>query len=69
MRKEESLHSTADKLDIVIRLLEDLFILEAASAGFSRDAIRRVISVDNNRISRVSMGLAGKKKRAKKSSS
>jgi hypothetical protein len=41
------------KLDAIHRVLQDLFILEGAIAGIKREDLRRILSLDNNRISRV----------------
>jgi hypothetical protein len=46
-----------EKLDTIIRLLEDLFILEAAKAKIGRDNIRGVLGVHTTRISNVMKGL------------
>lgn len=46
-----------EKLDTIIRLLEDLFILQASSAKIGRENIRAVLRVTPNRISKVAKGL------------
>jgi hypothetical protein len=46
-----------EKLDTIIRLLEDLFILEAARAKIGRDSIRSIIGVHTTRISKVMKGM------------
>jgi hypothetical protein len=46
-----------EKLDTIIRLLEDLFILQASSAKIGRENIRAVLKVTPNRISKVAKGL------------
>jgi hypothetical protein len=46
-----------DKLDAIIRLLEDLFILEAARAKIGRENIRTVLRVRPARISKITKGL------------
>ena len=46
-----------EKLDTIIRLLEDLFILHAAKAKIGRENIRAVLRVTPNRISKVAKGL------------
>jgi hypothetical protein len=45
------------KLDAIIRLLQDLFILEAAKANIGRDSIRGVLGVHTTRISNVMKGM------------
>lgn len=54
----------ADKINDVIRLLEDSFILEALSLGVGREEIRKILRVAPNRVSKINKGLA--KKRASK---
>jgi len=46
-----------NKLDTIIRLLEDLFILHAARAKIGRENIRGVLRVTPNRISKITKGL------------
>ena len=46
-----------NKLDAVIRLLEDLFILQASTAKIGRENIRAVLRVTPNRISKIAKGL------------
>ena len=45
------------KLDSLIGLLQDLFILQAMSLGASRDNIRAILGVHTRRISRISKGM------------
>ena len=47
----------SDKLDTVIRLLEDLFILQALGMGVGRDHICSAIGVHTTRISNVNKGV------------
>jgi hypothetical protein len=46
-----------NKFDAVIRLLEDLFILQASTAKVGRENIRAVLRVTPNRISKIAKGL------------
>ena len=46
-----------NKLETIIRLLEDLFILQAAGAKIGRENIRAVLRVTPNRISKITKGL------------
>jgi len=41
------------KLDRVISLLEDLFILEAARIGMNREPLRQILRIDKRRIGRI----------------
>lgn len=43
-----------EKLDTVIRLLQDLFILEGIRAGVRTEDLRRILRVDKKRINRIS---------------
>jgi hypothetical protein len=52
----------ADKIDEVIRLLEDTFILQALSLGVGREEIRKILRVAPNRISKINKGLTKKRK-------
>jgi hypothetical protein len=48
---------TDKKLDTVIRLLEDLYILQALTAKIKRDDIRAVTGVRTSRVSKIAQGL------------
>lgn len=41
------------KLDTVIQLLQDLFILDAARAGLEKPAVRSLLGIDMNRVTRL----------------
>lgn len=41
------------KLDRVIALLEDLFILEAAGIGMKKEPLREILRIDKRRIGRI----------------
>jgi len=41
------------KIDSVVQLLENLFILQSAKTGFKRDEIRKILGVSNDRVSAV----------------
>ncbi len=45
------------KLDALIDLLKDLFILQAMSLGASRDNIRAMLGVHPRRITKISKGM------------
>lgn len=46
------------KIDTVVRLLEDLFILQALTLGIGRDDICSAIGVHTTRVSNVRKGLS-----------
>jgi len=46
-----------EKLDTIVRLLEDLFILHATQAKVGRENIRAILKITPNRISKISKGL------------
>lgn len=56
-RNVDSDNRLENKLDVVIRLLEDLFILQASKANVGRENIRAVLRVTPNRISKIAKGL------------
>jgi hypothetical protein len=41
------------KLDAILTTLQDLFILEGTKAGIKREDLRRILSVSNDRVSRI----------------
>jgi hypothetical protein len=61
---ERSEDLQAHKIDEVIRLLEDSFILQALSLGVGREEIRKILRVAPNRISKINKGLAKRRKSA-----
>lgn len=42
-----------ERLDAILRLSQDMAIFEAARAGLTRDSIRKIVQVGNNRISAI----------------
>jgi len=45
------------RLDRVIELLEDIVMMHGKRYGMSRDEIRSVVSLDANRVSKVTKGI------------
>ena len=41
------------KLDAILVVLQDLLILEGAKAGIGKEELRRILSVDSNRVSKI----------------
>ena len=60
MEKAEG--SQVDKINDVIRLLEDSFILQALSLGVGREEIRKILRVAPNRVSKINKGLPKRRK-------
>ena len=52
-KEKDNDSSVIERLDTIIRLLEDLFILEATRAKIGRENIREVLGVRTTRISRI----------------
>jgi hypothetical protein len=50
-------NDTDKKLDLIIRLLEDSFILQALSTKFRRDDICSILGVHTSRVSKIASGL------------
>jgi hypothetical protein len=42
-----------ERLDSILKLAQDVAILQAARAGMTRDGIRKIVPVSNNRISEI----------------
>ena len=57
MHKSDDDGRLGEKLDKIIQLLEDLFILQASQANIGRDNIRAVLHVRNTRVARIRKGL------------
>jgi len=53
------------RLDTVIDLLQDLFILQALNSRMGRDSIRRILGVRTTRVSKITKGLKQARKHAK----
>jgi len=58
--------SIDQKLDAILELLQDLFIIEGWRAGLHRDQVRGLLRIDMNRVSRVWQSLPPKEKGRKK---
>lgn len=56
-RQKLATDPVGQKLDAILIVLQNLFILEATKAGMKRDDLRSILSVDNNRISLVTKHL------------
>jgi hypothetical protein len=63
MAKKNGNDPVGEKLDTLVRVTQDLFILNALVAGAKVDDIRRALKIDKWRVSNVSKSL--KLKRAK----
>lgn len=50
-----------ERLDAVLEILRDLFILAAKDSGLSRDRVRDRLGVDTHRISQVWRHIPGRK--------
>jgi hypothetical protein len=54
MTEKTAKDNLGEKLDVVIRLIQDLFILEATRAGIQQEEIRKVLGVRKTRVSSIS---------------
>jgi hypothetical protein len=52
MDKYTSDEAILKKLDAILSVMQDLFILECAKMGFKKDTVRTMLRVDNSRIGR-----------------
>jgi len=57
MKKIVEQNIVADKLDRIIQLLEDIFILQASAAKMKRQELRSVVGLDIKRVNRISKHL------------
>lgn len=48
---------TNEKLDALLRVTQDLFILQALTAGANVDDVRRIMKIDKHRVSTISKHL------------
>jgi len=59
-------NQTDRKLDQIIRLLEDIFILQALKANLSRPGVRGFLGVDINRVTKLSKMVKAAKRQSEK---
>ena len=52
-RNPKETDPVVERLDALLRLSQDMAILDAARAGLTRDSIRKIVRVDSNRISAI----------------
>jgi hypothetical protein len=52
-KRNQPSDSTTQRLDAILELLRDLFIIAGKRAGLSRDQVRILLGVDTHRVSRV----------------
>lgn len=52
--KNQDSKKNSEKLNAILEILRELFILEAAKAGVPKEEIRKILSIDKKRIGRVS---------------
>jgi hypothetical protein len=57
MKKTSEQDITTRKLDRIIQLLEDIFILQASTANMKRQELRSVLGLDMKRVNRISKHL------------
>lgn len=55
MRANSTKHDpVSERLDTMIRLLEDLFIVQAVKAGINKEELRKILAIDRKRVTRIS---------------
>lgn len=57
VRTTDSNSEISDKLDSMVRLLQDTFIFQALRSGVGRESIRKMLGVHPTRISKINQGL------------
>lgn len=56
-KKKQASDPVADKLDALIRVTQDLFILQALIAGAKVDDVRKALKINKWRVSNISKNL------------
>ena len=56
-KQKASNDSLADKVDGLVRIMQDVFILQALVAGAKVDDIRKALKIDKLRVSNISKSL------------
>jgi hypothetical protein len=60
-KKNQETNPTSEKLDALLRVTQDLFILQALTAGANVDDVRRILKIDKHRVSNISKYLKNAK--------
>lgn len=58
-RKHVKSDPVCERLDLVIRLLQDLLIMEGVKAGINKEELRKILAIDKLRIFRISKQIKG----------
>ena len=61
VKRNQKTDPTSEKLDVLLRVTQDLFILQAPSAGVNVDDVRRLMKIDKLRVSNISKHLKNAK--------
>jgi len=56
-KKSRETDATNEKLDALLHVTQDLFILQALTAGANVDDVRRMMKIDKRRVSNISKRL------------
>lgn len=60
-KKNQEIDPTNEKLEALLRVTQDLFILQALIAGVNVDDVRRIMKIDKHRVSNISKHLKNAK--------
>lgn len=60
-KKNQETYQTIEKLDALLRVTQDLFILQALTAGANVNDVRRIMKIDKHRVSNISKHLKNAK--------
>jgi hypothetical protein len=47
-----------EKMDMIIHILQDLFILESVKIGMNKEELRKILGIDKKRIGRISKNVS-----------
>ncbi|XOB42419.1 MAG: hypothetical protein ACKKMP_03610 [Candidatus Nealsonbacteria bacterium] len=63
MKNKDLEKKVLEKLDLIVELLQNLFILEASKANMKKQEIRKVLGIRMSNVSRISKFLDSPKKK------
>ncbi len=62
VKKQAASDSIEEKLDLLVRVTQDLLILQALQAGVNSHQVAAMVKIDKRRVSNISKYLKGAKK-------
>jgi hypothetical protein len=53
MASKKATDPVVERLDAILTVMQNLLIFEGAKVGMKRDELRRIVAVENNRLSKI----------------